>query len=130
MIYISWDVECDRLKLIIMGNFLPFYSPPPSLKLKKFEFWKKSRKLLEISSFYTCAPKTTIIWGKVPEIQSETDIIFCNFGYFLSFDPIPSPDNFNNQNFKNTKKASGTSSFYTCVPKITIIWCMLPETSF
>ena len=32
MIYSSWDVECDRLKLVIMGHFLPF-TPPPPLKI-------------------------------------------------------------------------------------------------
>ena len=35
-------------------------------------------KSLEISSFYTCVPKTRIIWGTVPDIRSE--MIF-----FLSF---------------------------------------------
>ena len=24
MIYSSWELECDRLKLVIMGQFLPF----------------------------------------------------------------------------------------------------------
>ena len=33
----------------------------------------------EISSFYTSVPKITIIWGTVPEIQSETDM-FYHFG--------------------------------------------------
>ena len=47
------DIECDRLKLVNYGSF-----------------WKKK---LEISSFYTYASKTTIIWGTVPEIRSETD---------------------------------------------------------
>ena len=39
MIYSSWDVECDRLKLIIMGHFLHFYLPP--LKIQKIEEMKK-----------------------------------------------------------------------------------------
>ena len=38
--------------------------------------------MLEISSFYTCLPETTIIWGTVAEIRSETKFlslwaIFC-----------------------------------------------------
>ena len=40
-------------------------------KPEKSEFWKNEKKLLEISSFYTCVPKTTIIWRTVPEICSE-----------------------------------------------------------
>ena len=35
MIYSSGDVECDRLKLVIMDHFLPFYSSPPPWKPKK-----------------------------------------------------------------------------------------------
>ena len=41
--------------------------------------------MLEMSSFYTCASKTTIIWGTVPEIWSETDRSFYHLGQFLSF---------------------------------------------
>ena len=40
----------------------------------------------------------------VPEIQSETDIIFCHFGPFFNFFP---PDNLENQNFEKLKKAPG-----------------------
>ena len=38
----------------------------------------------------------------VPEIQSETDRIFCHLGPFLAFQP---PDNPENQNFKIEKNA-------------------------
>ena len=46
--------------------FCPFYPPndPKFLKIKKH---------LEISSFYTCVPKSTIRWYKVPEIWCMTD---------------------------------------------------------
>ena len=95
--------RCDRLKLVIMGHF--FALLPPFLKTKKkSEFWKNENKLLEISSFYTCAPKTTIIRGTVPEIQSETNRIFCHFGSFFA---ILSPHNPDNQNFEKMKRASG-----------------------
>ena len=50
--------------------------------------WKK-KKMLEISSFYTCTPKTTFIWGTVPEIRSETTF-FVILGHFLPF-THPSP---------------------------------------
>ena len=38
----------------------------------------------EISSFYTCVPKITIIWCTAPEIQSETHN-FCHFGPLYIF---------------------------------------------
>ena len=64
MIYSSWDKERDRLTLVIFSN------------------------VLEISSFYTCVPKTTIIWCTVPEIQSEADIIFCHLGANFALLPL------------------------------------------
>ena len=45
MIYSSWDMEYDRLKLVIMGHFLPFYPPknPP-----KSELWKNESGYVSI----------------------------------------------------------------------------------
>ena len=54
MIYSSWDIECDRLKLVIMGHFLPLHPP---LKTKKITILKKWKELLEISSIYISVPK-------------------------------------------------------------------------
>ena len=85
MIYSCWDIEQNRLKLVTLGHFLPFYPPHPPLKLKEIKTKKKKKKLLEISSFYTCVPKIKIIWCPVPEIWSEIDRIFCRFGPFLPF---------------------------------------------
>ena len=51
MTYSSWDIECDRQKLVIMGHFLSFNaSPPENPKNQNFE--KNENKLLEISSSY------------------------------------------------------------------------------
>ena len=58
MIYSFLRLECDRLKLAIIGQFLLFYVSP--YKSKKSEFWKKWKNLLEISSFYTCVPKKEV----------------------------------------------------------------------
>ena len=91
----------DRLELVIMVHFLPFYPPP--LKTQKIRILKEWKKLLEKSSFYTSVPKTRIIWGTVPEIRSETDKIFIILGHFLPFYP---PNYRENQNLKNMKKSS------------------------
>ena len=110
-----------RLKLVFIGHVLPFYTP---LKPKKSEFWKNEKKLLEISSFYTCVPKSTIVWGTVPEIQSDTDRIFWHFGSLFPFYPLTTQKI---KTLKKCKKCPEMSSFYSYVPKITIIWCMLSE---
>ena len=72
-----------RAKQTVIRNFTSFFAlyPPKNLKNQNFEKWKN---LLEISSFYTCAPKIRIIWCTVPEIWSETDKHFCNFGPFFA----------------------------------------------
>ena len=64
---------------------------------------KKPPKLLEISSFYTRVPKTTIIWVWFLS-HSVWDRIFCHFGPFFSF---YSPNNPQYQNFEKVKKPSG-----------------------
>ena len=81
MIYSSWDIEQNILKLVILDHFLPFH-PTKNPKNQTFE---KRKKLLEMSLFDTCVPKITIIWCTVPEILSETDRIFCHFGPFSLF---------------------------------------------
>ena len=55
--------------------------PLKTPKIKIFEKWKN---LLEISSFYIHAPKITIIWYIVSEMQSEIDKCFCHFGPFFA----------------------------------------------
>ena len=40
MVYNSWDIECDGLKLVILGHVLLFY-PPKTLKNQNFEKMKK-----------------------------------------------------------------------------------------
>ena len=64
----------------------------------------KKKKKLEILSLYTCVPKTTIMWGTVPQIRSET-IFFCHFGPLFAL--LTPPKNPEKQNFEEMKKASG-----------------------
>ena len=84
-------------------------------KPQKSKFWKW-KNLLEISSFYTCAPKITIIWCTVPEIRSNTDKKCCHFGPFFTL--LPPPNDCEYQNFeKNEKNAWIYYPFtHTCVP--------------
>ena len=88
-------------------------------KPENSEFWKNERTLLEISSFYTCVPKTTIIWGTFPEIQSETN---CFLSFWTIFCPLPPAPHNNpeNQNFEKMKKATGYSQIWRVTD---IIFC-------
>ena len=74
-----------RAKQTVICNFTSFFAlyPPKNLKNQNFEKWKN---LLEISSFYIFAPKITITWCMVPEIQTKN---FCHFGPFFALLPPP-----------------------------------------
>ena len=41
MIYSSGEIESDKLKLVTVGRFLPFYHPTKNLKNQNFEKMKK-----------------------------------------------------------------------------------------
>ena len=64
---------------------------------------------MEISSFYTCVPKTMITWCTVPEIWSTTDKTFLSF--WTIFDLLP-PNNAENQSFEKMKKNPGDIYYY------------------
>ena len=104
MIYSSWDIECDRLKLVIMGHFLDFHP----LKNPKNQNFEKTKKMHEIPSLYTCIPKNNnhIRYGSW-DMEWETEF-FVILGPFFAFllPPFP-PNNSENQNFVKTKKAPG-----------------------
>ena len=49
MIHSSWYIECGRLKLVIMGNFLPPHTHTHThTKCGKSEFWKNEKKAIII----------------------------------------------------------------------------------
>ena len=89
--------------------------------LKKSELWKNEKNAGDIIILHLCT-KTTIIWGMVPEIRSETE--FFILGNFLTFNPVKIWKITISQKWKTHLEMP---SFYTCTTKIRIIWCMLPK---
>ena len=57
-------------------------------------------------------------------ICSSWDIEQNILKFFALLSPLKSCKN---QNFEKWQKLLEISSFYTCVPKITITWCIVPE---
>ena len=106
MIYSSWDTA----KQMEIGNFSSFFPlhPPKNPKTQHFEKWKN---LLELS-FYTCAPKITMIWFTVPEICSETDKNFVILDHFLPFNHSPQWSQISKY-WKKWKRCLEILSFYT-----------------
>ena len=70
MLHCSWDTMREEYNFYVSSRyFLPCY-PPSEPKNHNF---KKLIKRLEISSFYTCAPKIMIARCTVPEAWCATD---------------------------------------------------------
>ena len=86
MIYSSWYIECESLKLIIVGLFFPFLLIATDVIF--LSFW---------TMLHPFTPAFKIIWH---EIQS----FFCNFGSFFALWPSLQPKN---QTFEKMEKASG-----------------------
>ena len=101
---------------IILGHFFPFY-PTNNLKNQNFEKMKKTPRA--IINLHKCTKN----WNNlIPEIWCVTNVssIF-HFGLFFALLSAPKK-----QKFLKIKKRL-TISFCTCVQKIMITWCMVPE---
>ena len=87
MIYSSWDIEQNILKLTTLSHFLPFSPPknPPESKFKKMEKFAGDIIILNICT------KIYNICSTVPEIWSETDITLCHFRQFFALLSTPPP---------------------------------------
>ena len=82
MIYSSWHIAQNILKLVILGHLLPFH---PN-KNSKIKILKNEKNLLEILLFYTCVPKITITWCTVPEWDRQNFLSF--WAFFCPFSPL------------------------------------------
>ena len=70
MMYDSWDMEHDRQKFL---SFWTLFCPFTPLTTQKIKILKNCTKYVEISSFYTCVPKITIIWYIYGSWDTEWD---------------------------------------------------------
>ena len=122
MMYGFWYKKCDRQFFVILDCFLPFY---PSYGPRKLNFKKNGKNTWRYYHFTNVHYK----W-------QSYDVWFLRYGaqwpeFFVILDcfflPFTSPNNPKNQIFKKWKKHQEILSFYTDVPQIKIIWCMVPK---
>ena len=109
----------------IYFSFWAIFCHFTSLTARKIKISKNWKKLLEISSLYTHVPKIMIRWCTVCEIWCVTDVI--NFHFRPFFAILTSQQPKKSKLKKKWKKHLKISSFYTSVPKITIICYTDPE---
>ena len=98
MIYSSWDIEHDRLKLIILGHFFPFTSQ----KTQKIKILKTQKNCWRYHYFTHLYQKSQSY--DVRFLRYRVSHFFVILGHFLTFYPL---DNLENQNFEKLKKVPG-----------------------
>ena len=118
MIYGSWDIEQNILKLVTLGYFLPFY---PHKNPPKSKFWKIEKFARDIIILHVYQKSQSIMyssWDMYWERQKNF-VILVNFLPFCQ--PPSSPNDPKNQNFeKKMKKFLDIWIYFpfihTCVP--------------
>ena len=121
MMYTSWDMECNKNFLSFWGIFCPFTSLT-TWKIKILKKWKKT--LGDIIILLQCTTNNNHMiyssWDMEHDRQNFLSFwtIFCLFT-LLKTGKI--------KLLKKWKKHLEILSFYTCVPEIKTIWCMVPE---
>ena len=113
-------MACDRRNSYF--SFWAILFPFNPLTAQTMKISKKQKKILDISSFYTSAPKIMIICYNVPEIWHVMDVIIFHFGQFFAH-----PPNIPKKSLKNLKNTLEISSFNTSVPKTMSICFTVPE---
>ena len=85
MLHCSWDTMHDIRNFYF--SFWAIFCPFTPLTTQKINILKEWKKHLDISSFYTSAPKIMIICYTGPEIWCVTDVIIFHFGPYFALLP-------------------------------------------
>ena len=123
IMYGSWNIKRNGQNLLSFWTaFCPF-TPLTTQKIKILKKWKKMPGYIII--LYKCTKNH----DHMLQCSWDTMLDGCNsyflfWAIFCSFTPLTTEKN---QNFKKLKKKRYN---FTCVPKITITWCTVPEIWF
>ena len=127
MLYCSWDMACDGCNYF---SFWAIFCPFTPVTAWKIKIKKKMKTTAGDIIILHNAPEIMIICYTVPKIWHMTDVIAI-FSFWAIFCPftLPPPKQPKKSKFKKNKDMICLEiwSFYICVPKIMIRWCMVPE---
>ena len=114
MMYGSWDIRHDRQSFLL---FWAIFCPLTILTTPKIKVYEKRKKKtpVDINILHLC---TTNDSGR----DRQNILLF--WAIFCSFTPLTTQKI---KMLKNLKKNLEKISFYTSVPYMEIIWCMVPE---
>ena len=119
MMYSSWDLQHNR----VFCHFGPFFALWPSQQPKKSKVWKNEKKPGNMNLQLCITNDDHKMYGSW-DIEHDRKKKFFFWSHFLPFYPT---NNSKNPNFEKMIKKPGILSFYTCVPQMTIVWCVVPE---
>ena len=119
MLYCSWDMLSDGCNCYF--SFCAVFCSFTPATAQKMNISKKWKKRLEISSFYTCAPKIMIIITLYCSWDMAHDRGNCYFSFWATFYPFTRYLAPKKRKLKKKKKKTLRISFCTSVTKIMII---------
>ena len=128
MNYSSWDMEHNKLKLVILGLFCLF----TPLKTPKIKILKNKTICWRYHDFTQVCQRSQShdVWFLRYGVRHTKCFII--LGHFLPFYHPPPTNDPENQNFEEKKKNEKNDWRYypfihTCVPEMKIIWYMVLE---
>ena len=121
MIYSFWDMERDRHNTLSFWTVFYPFTPLWTEKIKILKKWKKIPEDIIIFQMYTINEHHMMYGSWDME---------CNRQNFLSFWTVFCPfillKTWKIKILKKWKNCQEILSFYTCIPQMKIIWCMVP----
>ena len=117
--YASWDKECNRhnfLSFCAIFAILPHYWP------QKLKFGKNVKKPWDIILLNMRTINEDHMMYDSWDIRYEGQSFLSIWAIFWTLTLLTT-----SEFWKNFKKHVEILSFYTCVPQMRIIWCMVPE---
>ena len=130
MRYSSWDTEWWD-NFLLSFHFGPFFALLPrhpkkkQKKNRKPNSWKNEKSIWRCHHFKLVQQKHDQIMYAYSDMECNRHN-FCHFRPSLAFTQLLTPKI---KIWKKCKKYLQMLSFYTCTPKIKIIWCMVPQIS-
>ena len=122
MLYYFWDMVHDRCNYF---SFWAIFCPFTPITAQKIKIKKKEKKPWRYIILHKCTKNYDLmIYGSWDMVCDRCNCYFSFWTTFCTFTPLKA------QKIKILKKLiqyHKISSFYTCVPKIKIRWCTVPE---
>ena len=122
MMYGSWDKRCNRHSFLSFCAILNLLTTTWKIKILKKR--RKKKKSGDITILHLCTTNDDhMMYGSWDmECNRQNFLSLC--AIFCPFTPLIIQKI---KMLKKWKKHLAMASFYTCTPKIVIMWCMLPE---